>query len=837
MRGEVSNRFVAVLQRLVLSACVVLVLPYTLSAADLAEQAYGILKTNCFACHGAAMRMSGLDLRTREKALQGGERGPAVSPTSLQLSFAWKFATHSAKPEMPPGRKLSDADLETLRKWILAAAPYPETAATDEEAERRAVLKKLEERPITEEERAWWAFQRPVRFDPPGSERTPIDRFLSARLRREGVKPAPAADELTLIRRAYLDLIGLPPSPEEVDAFAADRTPDAFEKLVDGLLASRHYGERWGRHWLDLVHYADSGGYERDFDWPTMWRYRDYVIQAFNDDKPYDRFIREQIAGDEIDPGSPEAHIAPGYLRLILDNNIKDERTRMDELDDHVSTTSLTFLGMTVGCARCHNHKFDPIPQKDYYQMQAVFFSTKEVDYPLVPDDVVERHKAANEAIDAEQKVRKKRVAEIEKPYRERLFEEKLDALPAYYREAWDTPQEKRSEGQRLNARQVEALFRQIKAGEIEALMSAAERAERETLQLEISKLDKQRPASYPTARTVTEESADALPSYFLHRGNPGSKGSRLEPGVLSVAAWQPVRYEPPPAEARTSHRRRQFAEWIASEENPLTARVMVNRIWQHHFGEGIVRSMSNFGKTGQKPSHPKLLDWLATEFVRSGWSVKHMHRLMMNSDAYRRLSDDVGANLEKDPENRLFWRMPRRRLEAEIIRDQMLAAAGTLDRAIGGPAVRPYIDPDLWQSSTSRVWGGKDVGDRGTWRRSVYVFSKRSIRYPMFEAFDQPDMVGHCSERASSTVAPQALLLMNNAEILLQAKFFAQRLMREAGPDLDAQIKRAFQLALSRSATPAEKERAVDFIRSNPTGLVDFCQTLFNLNEFVYRQ
>ena len=835
MRSAAISLITAV-RKLILSACLVLVLVPGVSAADLAEQAYGILKTNCFACHGAAMQMSGLDLRTREKALQGGERGPAVSPTSLELSFAWKFATHAAKPEMPPGRKLSHEDLGTLRKWILAAAPYPEVAVTDEEAERRAALKKLEERPITEEERAWWAFRQPVRVEPPGSERNPVDRFLSARMAEEGIEPAPPADKRTLVRRAFLDLIGLPPSPEEVAVFVADDSPRAFEELVDRLLASPHYGERWGRHWLDLVHYADSGGYERDYDWPTMWRYRDYVIRAFNEDKPYDRFILEQIAGDEIDPGNPEAHIATGYLRLVLDNNIKDERTRMDELDDHVSTTSLTFLGMTVGCARCHNHKFDPIPQKDYYQMQAVFFSTKEVNYPLVPDDVVEEHRTANDEITAEQDIREERIAEIEKPYRERLFEEKLDALPAYYREAWETPQPERTEGQRLNARQVKALFRQIRASEVAALMSEEERSERKGLQAEVTALEKQRPEPFPTARTVTEESSDALPSYFLHRGNPGSKGSRMDPGVLSVAAWQPVRFEPPLDAARTSHRRRQFAEWIASKENPLTARVMVNRIWQHHFGEGIVRSASNFGKTGQKPSHPDLLDWLATEFVHSGWSVKHVHRLVMNSEAYRRSSDDVGENLSKDPENRLFWRMPRRRLEAEAIRDQILAVAGTLDRSVGGPAVRPYINPDLWQSSTSRVWGGQEVGARETWRRSVYVFSKRSIRYPMFEAFDQPDMVGHCSERVSSTVAPQALLLMNNAEVLLQAKFFAQRLVKEAGPDIEAQVNRAFELALSRPPTPAEQQRAVDFVRSNPTGLVDFCQTLFNLNEFVYR-
>ncbi len=619
--------------------------------------------------------------------------------------------------------------------------------------------------------------------------------------------------------------------------FIADEAPDAWPRLVDRLLDSPHYGERWGRHWLDLVHYADSGGYERDFDWPTMWRYRDYVIEAFNSDKPYNRFILEQIAGDEINPGNPEAHIATGFLRLVLDNNIKDERTRMDELDDNVATTALTFLGMTVQCARCHNHKFDPIPQKDYYQMQAVFFSTKETEYPLVPEDVVRRHEAAETAINEAISPIKDKLTALEKPYREQLFEEKLDALPAYYRTAWETPADKRTEGQRLNARQVEALFQQIKAPELLARMSDAEKAEHERLKLEIRQLGEQRPEAYPTARTVTEEGPEPLPSYFLHRGDPGSKGSRMDSGVLTVAAWEPASYHALPSGATTSHRRRQFAEWIASEKNPLTARVMVNRIWRHHFGEGIARSVSNFGKMGEKPSHPALLDWLATEFVRSGWSVKHMHRLMMNSVAYRRSSNDVAANLQVDPGNRLFWRMPRQRLEAEILRDQILAAAGTLDRTTGGPAVRPYIDPDLWQSSTSRVWGGKAVGARETWRRSVYVFSKRSIRYPMFEAFDQPDMVGHCSERASSTVAPQALLLTNNAEILLQAKFFAQRLIQEAGHEPAAQVERAFQLALGRAPRVSERERAVAFIEQNPTGLVDFCQTLFNLNEFVYRQ
>ena len=310
-----------------------------------------------------------------------------------------------------------------------------------------------------------------------------------------------------------------------------------------------------------------------------------------------------------------------------------------------------------------------------------------------------------------------------------------------------------------------------------------------------------------------------------------------MNPGVLTVAARTEPRFSEPPPEARTSRRRRQFAEWIAAKDNPLTARVMVNRIWQHHFGEGIVRTPSNFGKTGMLPSHPALLDWLAAEFVDSGWSVKHMHRLILTSDAYRMESRDNPANLAKDGTNKYFWRQSRNRYEIEAIRDQIMAVAGTLNRSPGGPAVRPFIDPSLFQSSTSRTWPGLSIGDPEGWRRSVYVFSKRSIRYPMFEAFDQPDMVSSCSRRTRSTVAPQALLLMNNAEVLLQAKYFAQRVAVEAGHDAGAQVDRAFELALSRKPTASERSKALGFVGSTPTGLVDLCQTLFNLNEFLYRQ
>ena len=812
--------------------------PLLAGASDLAEQANTILKENCQVCHGAAMQQSGLDLRTRDKILLGGERGAAVTGASLGGSWLWKLVNHQVKPFMPPTGKLDDEKIEVLRKWILAGAPMPEGVVSDEEAERREALRKLEERPITEEERAWWAFAQPERPTVPGNrDGHPIDAFLERKLQEEGLEKNGVAAKRALVRRVYLDLIGLPPTPEETAAFVNDDSEKAWKALVDSLLDSPHYGERWARHWLDLVHYADSGGYERDFDWPTMWRYRDYVIDAFNNDKPYDQFILEQIAGDEINPDSVEANIATGYLRMVLDNNIKDERTRMDELDDNVATTAQTFLAVTAQCARCHNHKFDPIAQKDYYQMQAVFFSTKEVDYPLVSPAEVDRHKAALKEIAQAQKPLRNRLTEIEKPHREFLFQAELDTYPSYYRTAWETPAEKRDTGQRLNARQVDALYKQIKRSDILARMSEQELGEIKEIEARIKELDASKPEGYPTARTITEDSRDPLPSYFLHRGDPGSKGSLMNPGVLTVAARTEPRFSEPPPEARTSRRRRQFAEWIAAKDNPLTARVMVNRIWQHHFGEGIVRTPSNFGKTGMLPSHPALLDWLAAEFVDSGWSVKHMHRLILTSDAYRMESRDNPANLAKDGTNKYFWRQSRNRYEIEAIRDQIMAVAGTLNRSPGGPAVRPFIDPSLFQSSTSRTWPGLSIGDPEGWRRSVYVFSKRSIRYPMFEAFDQPDMVSSCSRRTRSTVAPQALLLMNNAEVLLQAKHFAQRVAVEAGHDAGAQVDRAFELALSRKPTASERSKALGFVGSTPTGLVDLCQTLFNLNEFLYRQ
>jgi hypothetical protein len=805
---------------------------------DLDKRAYEILQKNCVACHGA-YKSSNLDLRTREASIAGGERGEAIVPNYPERSRLYQMVTQQVSPAMPPGKKLAEGDLETLRLWIRAGAPWPaatQEAKKDDDAARKAALKVMEDRPVTAEERSFWSFKKPVRPAVPGAAGlNPVDAFLEAKWREKNLKPSPAAGPRALVRRAYLDLWGLPPTPEQVAEFVNDKRPDAWSQLVERLLASPHYGERAARHWLDLVRYADSGGFEYDADRNNAWRYRDYVVNAFNTDKPYDLFVREQLAGDELAPGSGEAQTATGFLRHGPDHNVKNEMTRMDELDDIISVTSLSFQGLTLGCARCHNHKFDPIPQKDYYQIQAVFFSTKPKEFPLVSAEEVAKSKAENDRVDALFKALRKQKSEIEKPARDRILEEKLAKLPPYMGEAWRTPAGKRNEAQRLNARQIERAIEGVDDKQVNAKMTGPERAALAKVMAEMRSVEEQRPKPIAAAMAITEEGAQPLPSFFLHRGSPGNKGSQMEPGVLTVASWTKFEAPPAPAGAATSRRRLAFANWIASPENPLTARVMVNRIWQHHFGEGIVSTPNNFGRKGELPTHPELLDWLATEFVAKGWSVKEMHRVMLNSRAYRMASDDIEANRAVDPTNRYLWRMARPRLDIETLRDGMLAAAGMLDRTVGGPAVLPYIDPVLFQGSSKRTWNGKSDEDPSTWRRSLYVFNKRTIRYPMFESFDQPDMMSSCARRNASITAPQALLMMNNAAVRLEAKQFAERLRREAGNDAAKQVDRGFELALARLPRDSERRESVEFVRRDDNALVDFCQGLFNLNEFAF--
>ena len=811
-----------------------------------AQHVYEVFRNRCFNCHGEA-RQGGLDLRTHASVKAGSANGPVVIAHQPERSRLFLLVSHQQQPAMPPvGARLSDEDVETIREWIAEGGSL-ESVDEAMGATGRSDLARYEERAITAEERLFWAFRPPQRTKVPAVRaarwrKHPIDAFLYSSMRAKGLAPSPRVDRRTLIRRAYLDLLGLPPTPAEVDAFVKDRSPDAWPQLVDRLLASPLYGERWSRHWLDLVRYADSGGFEFDVDRPQAWRYRDYVVDAFNTDKPYDRFIREQIAGDEYAPDSEEAMIATGFLRLGPEGGGGGERGRQDALDDIIATTSLTFMGTTVACARCHHHKFDPIPQKDYYRIQSVFYSTRPVEYPLVPSHVVSAHRGETQRIEALKKPLEQRKKALEAPYLKQLVDVAVAELPEYLQIAWRTPEKERTEGQRLNVQQIEktlqndTLRAKITEKDIVALMSAEDRRQHAALKADIEALEKQKPAPYPTARAIGEAGREPRPSYFLLRGSIDAKGSPMTPGVLTVAAnGEPIFPEPPPG-AASSWRRRGFADWLASPQNPLTARVMVNRIWQHHFGEGIVRTPSNFGQLGDRPSHPELLDWLAMEFVDRGWSMKAMHRLMMTSEAYQMASRDIAANAAIDPDNRFFWRMARPRLEAEIIRDQILAVAGTLDRTIGGPNVYPYIDPDLFEVSSRRNWPGKPDDDPSTWRRSLYVFSKRSIRYPLFEAFDQPNLVNSIDRRNRSTVAPQALLLMNNASVLIQAKKFAERVRREAGDDVEAQVTAAFRLALGRDPDSVERRTSAAFVRDSALGLAAFGHALFNLNEFVYR-
>jgi hypothetical protein len=814
---------------------------------DRADQVFQVFKARCLACHGSTAA-GGLDLRTHASLAKGGSSGRVVIPHNPAQSRLYAIAGQDAGHAGGKAARLPADALEAIRLWIDDGGSLESVDEARSSAPTPTKGPAIEELPITAADRQLWAYRRPMRAPvPPASDaawnRSPIDAFLFASLKAKGLTPSPRADRRTLVRRAYLDLLGLPPSPAEVDAFVKDPDPAAWPKLVDRLLASPHYGERWARHWLDLVRYADSGGFEFDVDRPEAWRYRDYVVKAFNDDKPYSQFVREQIAGDEYAPGSDEAMVATGFLRLGPEGGGGSERGRQDQLDDLISTTTLTFIGMTVGCARCHNHKFDPIPQMDYYRLQAIFFSTRGIDHPLVPAHEVGAQRAETARIDGLIRPLRQTKRQMEAPYLKQLVDAEVAKLPEYLQTAWKTPSAERTEGQRLNVAQIErtlqndSLRNRITENDIVALMDAPTRRAHGELVDRIAAIEKQKPAPLPVARAIGEPARQPRPSYFLHRGSVDAKGPEVQPGVLSVAADAEWEFAEAPPDAKSSWRRRAFAEWLTSPGNPLTARVMVNRIWQHHFGEGIVRTPSNFGKMGDAPSHPELLDWLSVAFVEGGWSIKAMHRLMLTSEAYQMSSRDIAANVKVDPENRLFWRMPRQRLEAEAIRDQMLAVAGTLDRTLGGANVFPYIDPDLFEKSSKRDWPGKPDADPSTWRRSLYVFSKRSIRYPMFEVFDQPNLINSVDRRNRSTVAPQALILMNNAFVLFQAGKFAERLRREAGNTASAQIDLAFRLALGRQPDAEERQKALALLASGGDALVDFCHVMFNLNEFVYRQ
>jgi hypothetical protein len=620
---------------------------------------------------------------------------------------------------------------------------------------------------------AHWAFA-PIKqvqppADPSGWSVNAIDRFVRARLAEPHLEPAGPADKRALIRRVTFDLIGLPPSPAEVDAFLADQSPTAFAKVVDRLLASPQYGERWGRHWLDVVRYADTGGFEADYLYPNAWRFRDYVIRAFNADKPFDRFIQEQVAGDELWPDDPDAMRATALYcvgpamsesAMVLAENSKGPASGLLEyewLTDAADTTGAAFLGLTFGCARCHDHKYDPLTQKDYFGLQAVF-------------------------------------AASDRPFPSKIRLNRIKVLNGLLSDA--------------------------------PVPKALENDPRCTVQTE----DK-------TSFRLFHRAAP-LEVHRLRRGELSKPREVVEPAFPAVLASAGGVGRPAPSADFTDfsdgQRRAALARWLTARDHPLTARVLVNRVWSWHFGQGLVRTPNDFGTQGDPPSHPELLDWLARDFMDHGWSVKRLHRLILLSSTYQMRSTAAGIGLNIDPENRLLWHFPRRRLEGEALRDALLACSGRLRLKAFGPAVVPPLDRQELTGlfDAKGKWPvTKDAAEHD--RRSVYVLVRRTFLYPMFAAFDAPEVMTSCPRRQQTTVPTQALALLNSPLAREQAEAFAARLRGECGDQTNRIVKRAWLLAFGRPITPPEAERATRFLSDRP--VADLCLALFNANEFVY--
>ena len=627
--------------------------------------------------------------------------------------------------------------------------------------------------------RQFWSFQPIQKPAPPlvkntAWAQTSLDRFILAKLESHGLHPSPLATKTELIRRVSFDLTGLPPSPEDVRAFVSNRAADAYERLVDRLLASPHFGERWAQHWLDTVRFAESEGFEYDRHLPEAWRFRDYVIDSFNRDKPFDRFLTEQLAGDELTPATPEHQTAAIFHRLgpVRRNagNPDIALSRNEVLTERTDVIGAAFLGLTVGCARCHDHKLDPISQRDYYRLQAYLAATHEQDINLGT---------------AAQRTE---------------WEEKTKTLKK----------------------------------EISRLQKAADAAtgqKKLTLTAELNALEAQTPPPPPTIPAVRNDPAQRTAIHVLKRGEWERKGDAVGPRPLSVLVSDGLAELP----ADAPRPRTELARWLTDPAHPLTARVIANRIWQHHFGAGLVKTPNDFGTYGDRPSHPELLDWLATQLLEGGWRLKSLHRLILLSSAYQQSSRTPAsaAVTQLDPDNRRLWRFHRRRLSAEEIRDAMLAVSGQLTPRVGGPSVMVPVDPEmislLYKPAQWAVT--KDAAEHH--RRSIYLLSKRNLRLPFLEAFDQPPQLTSCGRRESSTHAPQALELLNGRLANELAIAFAARLARESGGDPARIVEHASLLALGRAPTPQERALGVEFLREQP--LREFALAHFNLNAFLY--
>lgn len=772
---------------------------------DFARDVRPILAKRCFSCHGPDKSEGGLRLHEREAAfaeLDSGEH--AIVPGEIKKGvLLYRISSNDESERMPPeGKPLADAEVDLIRRWIAEGAEWE----------------------------SHWAFQKPRPQQPPPVKNdawvhTPIDAFILARLEMAGLAPNPPADKIALLRRAYYDLTGLPPTPEEIDAFLADNLPDAFEKVVDRLLESPRYGERWARHWLDAVRYAETNSFERDGAKPNAWRYRDYVIRSFNDDKPYDQFIREQLAGDELPEVTHDTITATGFYRLGLwdDEPADEKQARYDELDDILSTTSQVFLALTVNCARCHDHKIDPIPQDDYYRLLAFFhevypYGTRADQTTWNQTDIAAPEVLAEyQARDAQIKKLRERMTAIE--------QSGIAKMPAKDQRKTEGPDRE-----------------EVLKAKLRDFLTSEEWDEYRGLKREAAQL--QRKKLPPREAILSVKSMPEPPeTCVFSRGNPHVPAKKVEPGVPKIFNVSELAISPPPSGTKSSGRRLALANWIASPENMLTARVMVNRIWQYHFGRGIVRSSNNFGQLGDLPTHPELLDWLAQEFVANGWRMKPLHRMILLSNTYQMSSQANPGALAKDPVNNLFWRFDMRRLSAEEIRDSIHAVTGRLNLKMFGPSIYPDISAEVMagQSKPGDGWGKSPEEEQG--RRSIYIHVKRSLITPILADFDFPEPDVSCAARFATVQPAQALGMLNGEFLHQQAQRFADRLLREAGAGPQAQVRHALRLALLRQPNQREIDRGLALIdtfkqkrgSTHEQALKYYSLVVLNLNEFVY--
>jgi hypothetical protein len=778
------------------------VAPNRLSSEELAffeTHVRPLLAEHCWKCHDEKKQKGALRLDSREAILVGGESGQSIVPGNVDESLLIQAIRYEGY-EMPPDGKLPEAAIKTLETWVARGAPWPST-------EQMPPIQSVSKPGFSEEDRNWWAFKPVVEPDVPkmtitGWGRNEVDHFIAAKLETEGLSPAPEADRASLIRRLSFDLIGLPPTPEEVEHFEADSSVDAYEQLVDRLLNSAQYGERWARHWLDLVRYADSDGYRIDHYRPNAWRYRDYVIQSFNDDKPYDRFVQEQIAGDELFPDNPDAITATGYLTHgIYEYNSRDAVGQWDIiLNDITDTTGDVFLGMGMQCARCHDHKFDPILQRDYFALRAFFEAISiKTEHVNATSAQREEHARAFKAWEEQTADIRKKLFDLEEPYRVKRRDYAIGIFPPDIQVMMRKPSHERTPREQqlaeLSLRQVAFEY----AG-IDGHFSANDKEEILALRRDLAKFEELKPLPLPTVQAVEDVAAEAPPTMIP------KKRTVIPPAFLTVLSNQSIAPEPTestttyPRSKTTTGRRSELASWLTAPTNPLSTRVIVNRIWQYHFGRGLAANGNDFGRLGEEPTHPELLDWLTARFLKDGWKLKPLHRLIVLSSTYRQSSKHPSFEsfTTIDPSNRWYWRASTRRLDAEQIRDAILAVTGQLSTKAGGPGVTPDQP-----------------------RRSIYTRVMRNDRDPLLDVFDLPLFFASTSSRDTTTSPIQSLLLFNSQKMLQYAGKLAEKMrgpLTNQDVDPHLAVSRLWQTITGRRVTDAELSTAMRFMEAQAT-------------------